>query len=156
MAGLDAGTSQLRILAEHLREAGGGELGREVQDRIRAAVLPVLPVIEAGLPLHMPSRYAEALGADLKLAVRRYTGPDAGIRVAATAPTATGGRRKISRVEAGTLAHPLFGDRKRWYYQTDGMLPDFFSGPLRDAAPEIREAILAAMRDVADKITRRT
>jgi hypothetical protein len=155
VAGLDDGTVQLRVLAERLREAGGGELGRDVQDAISAAVKPVLPVIVAGLPLHMPDRYAAALGADLKLAVRRYTGPDAGIRVAATAPTHSGGRRKITRVEAGVLAHPLFGDRKRWYYQTDGMLPDFFAGPLRDAAPQVREAILAAMHDTADKITRR-
>jgi hypothetical protein len=152
---MDAGVTQLRVLAQHLEEAGGGSLRREAQDGISAAVKPVLPVIVAGLPLHMPAGYAAALGADLKLDVRRYTGPDAGIRVAATAPTASGGHRKISRVEAGLLVHPLFGNRKRWYEQADGMVPEFFAGPLRDSAPQVREALVQVMRDIADKITRR-
>jgi len=151
----DDGAQQFAILANHLRAAGSGDLRRQLYDAISTAVRPALAQVRAGIPAHVPSGYAPELEADLKLDTRKYTGPDPGIRIAATAPTPWGGHRKLARIEDGLLNHPLFGDRKRWYGQTDGMVPKFFSGPLEAAAPAIRDAILAAMHDIAVQITRR-
>lgn len=157
MADLSAGADEFAALARRLQAAGEDGLRRELYDAITRAVRPVLRRIRAELPAHMPDRYAGVLAADLQLETRKHLGADPGVRIAATAPTGVKGRRKITRLERGTLAHPLFGDRKRWYYNVapgGGMAPDFFSGPLEDSAPEVRDAILGAMRDVADKITR--
>ena len=157
MADLSAGADQFAELARRLREEGEDGLRRELYDAITQAVRPVLRKIRAGLPDHMPERYAGVLAEDLKLETRKYLGEDPGVVVAATAPTNVRGRRKIGRVEDGILAHPVFGDRKEWRYNVapeGGMSPDFFSGPLEDSAPEVQQAILSAMSDLIDKITR--
>jgi len=156
------GAQAFQILAAHLKEAGEGGLRRELQKAIRDAAQPAADLVKnvSHLREYMPDRYAGVLATDLQVTSHaRAGGISPGITVLARAPTAaTGGRggRKIRQREAGVITHPLFGNRKRWYAQTAGMSAGFFGDPLERAAPQVRDAVLEAMRHTSEQITKRT
>jgi hypothetical protein len=140
-------------LAKNLRLVGSDELRRELYKAIDEAAAPVAAEIKSGphLAAYMPNRYAAVFGADLRVTTHKRTGTDPGVTILGRAPTSGRGGRKIRQRDAGTLTHPLFGNRKRWFTQTAGMRPGFFTRPAEDAAPQVREKILAAMERVANK-----
>lgn len=161
MAGLDRGAEEFAALGRRLRDAGEGGLRRDLYAGLKDAVRPALAEVRRGLPDHMPARYAEVLGASLKFATsRRETADSTGVRVIATARGNRGHPRKLPRLEAGILGHPVFGMRKGrrwkvWVDQTSHVQEGFFAAPLLHAAPQMRDAILAAMHTTAAKITRK-
>ena len=79
MAGLDDAASELESIARHLREIGDTELLRELTRRMRDAVDGVPDQVRAGLPDHLPRRYAATLDADLRIGISvRTTGAEPG------------------------------------------------------------------------------
>src|SRR5262245_34420903 len=156
MPDVDYGALALQVLGKRLRDEADGQLRRELTAAIRDEVRPVLATIRVGLPDFMPDRYAAELEADLILKVITRTTGASGVRV--YAPERVRGRvfrRRLNRLEHGVLAHPLFGNRKRWFNQTDGVIPGFFSRPLEEAQPRIRQAIVDLMADTAKRLTRK-
>ena len=156
------GAQAFQILAAHLKEAGDGRLLRELQKSIREAGEPVASQIRnvEHLRDYMPDRYADTLAGDLQVSVHaRAGGTSPGITILARAPTVGRGGRKIRQRNAGVITHPVFaqGPRTswRWKVQTAGMRPGFFDDPAKDSAPQVRDAVLEAMRRVADEVTRR-
>src|SRR5215475_6740932 len=120
---------------------------------VNDAARPITSEVRLALPGHMPSRYAAALDESLRLTITKAVSRNPGVRITGTARGAK--RRRIRRLEAGVLAHPLFGNRRHWFNQTDGVQEGFFSGPISDAQPQVRQAIVDAMADIADKATRK-
>jgi hypothetical protein len=147
--------SELEAIAVRLRRAGEEDLGRELTRAMRDAVAPVPDQIRAGLDPHLPRRYAETLDEDLdiKIIARNSGGADADAAVAVYAQT-RGKGRKLRRLDAGLLTHPLFGDREHWYTQEGpghGMVPGWFTGPAEAAGPRVLAALEQALADVSGK-----
>jgi hypothetical protein len=148
------GSEQLRALAIRLKDAGdeGKGLRRELMKQLDDAAKPLVREIAdlAHLKPYMPARYAGVLAGDLAVGSQRIfaSNPRVSIRAKARAH-----RRKVRQVDAGILQHPLFGDRERWFRQTDGMRPGFFTDPCERATPQIREHVLAALTETEKKIT---
>jgi hypothetical protein len=161
---LEAAAAAFRILATHLRTAGEGGLRRDLYQAINDAAKPLAAEISSAghLMPYMPDRYAGVLAADLSVSVSKLTGPSPAIRLRAVARMqARQGRRKVAWLDKGFINHPVYarGDRSAWDWsngQTGGMKAGFFTDPCERAAPQVREAILAAMTEVADKVTRKT
>jgi hypothetical protein len=162
---LFAGAQAFQALAERLKENGETGLRRQLSKAVSDAAQPVAKQI--GSPFHldryMPSGYVPVLAADLQVTTHtRAGGTSPGVTIFARAPTAAGGGRKIRQRNAGVITHPVFADvllprrQWRWEVQTKGMHPGFFDDPAGRAAPQVREALLQAMHDVAGEITRRT
>lgn len=154
MADLSRGAAEFRALSLRLKTAGSGELRREVDGAIGDAVQPLLGEIRTGLEDYMPKRYAGVLASDLQLRTLKSGGS---VRIRGTAPTGRRRSRMVGRLDSGILWHPLFGNRKRWYDQGPlggGMRPGWFSDPAERSAPQFREAILQALRNIADQVTR--
>jgi hypothetical protein len=152
------GAQQFQDLAQRLKEAGETGLRRELNKAIRDAAEPVAAQIRGVVHLrdYMPDRYADVLATDLQVSVHARAGGTApGITLFARAPTIGRGGRKIRQREAGTITHPLFGNKERWFTQTAGMKPGFFSDPAERSAPQVRDKIQEAMSLVADEITGR-
>src|SRR5262245_53214650 len=146
MGTLDATAAELAVLARNLREAGEEGLRRELTEAIKRAAEPVPGMIRTELPARLPGRYAGVLGADLRIDISVRTGSsDPGVTVQASTR-----RRRIRRLDAGVLAHPLFGDREKWFDQA--VSPGWFTRPNRDAAARVREAIESALDRVKDQI----
>lgn len=156
MAGLADGADDFRLLALRLKNTGETGLRRELDKAINDAARPLLTQIRTELPDHLPDPYAAVLDEDLRLSLSRRTSIDSpGVTLRATT-RGIGGRRRIRRLdETGVLWHPFFGNRKRWYGQTSHVRAGFFTGPAEHSAPQVRDAILNAMHDVADKLTRK-
>ena len=154
----DAAT-EFAALAYALREAGETGLKRELDKALNDAAQPLAKTIGrvGHLQGFMPDRYAGVLAPDLKVTVRkRSTGTSPGVTLVASAPL-IGGRpsrrgRNVPRLNRGVLAHPLFGDREHWYYQTDGVTRGFFDRPVEDARPQVRRQIEQALARTRDKI----
>lgn len=139
--------SQLEAAAVRLRRAGNEDLARELTAAMRRAVTPVPGQIRDGLKPHLPDPYAEVLAADVSIrTVTRNSGGDAAVSVYAKA---RGKSRRLKSLDAGKLAHPLWGDREHWYGQA--VHPGWFTGPCEAAEPRVRAELEKALKDVGDK-----
>jgi hypothetical protein len=99
----------------------------------------------------MPDRYAAVLAADIKVAtLQRGSIRNPGVRIEASGRQK---KRKVARLNAGVITHPLFGDRQEWFHQLRGMRAGFFDDPCEKSGPQVRDQILKAMHDTAAKIT---
>ena len=148
MAGLAEAASELESIARHLRLAGDGDLVRELTAAMRRAAGPVRDQIRAGLRPHLPDRYAATLDAGIRIGVNVRTGErNPGVSITAQA---TGGKgRKLRRLDAGLLTHPVYGNREVW--RTQHVEPGWFTGPAEDAAPDVRAELERALEDTAAK-----
>lgn len=146
-----SGADEFAALARRLREAGEGGLRQELYRKINDAAGPIARQIGdvEHLKSYMPDRYAPVLAGDLSAGVSKLTGRNPGVIIRARSRQR---RRKLRQLDAGFIRHPLFGDREHWYTQTAGMRAGFFSDPAQHAAPQVREAILAAVTETARKI----
>ena len=154
----DAAT-EFAALAYALREAGETGLKRELDKALNDAAQPVARVIgrEDHLKAFMPDRYARVLAPDLKVTVRkRSAGDNPGVSIVASAPTVGGSPsrrgRNIPRLNRGILAHPVFGNRDHWEYQSDGVTRGFFDRPVEAGRPVVRRQIEDALARVRAKI----
>lgn len=153
MPGVDELARSLNAVAARLRELGDEGLVRELQTAVGRAVDPLRTRIPAALRPHLPDRYADELEAELK--VRRSTslsvaGDVAQVTVLASASGIK--KRKLRQLDDGILFHPVFGDRRDWREQgAPSVKPGWFTGPVEDAVPEIRDAIGQALDNVVEK-----
>ena len=146
--------SELEAAAVRLRRAGQDDLARELTAAMRRGVAPVPDQIRAGLKPHLPDRYAATLAADLDIKTIARSGSattDAVVSVYAQSRTGT---RKLKRLDAGLLTHPVFGDRENWYTQegaAQGVEPGWFTGPCEAEESRVRGELEQALEDVGRK-----
>jgi hypothetical protein len=148
-----SGADDYAVLARRLREAGEGGLARSLRKALNDAAAPIAREIAdpAHLRQYMPDRYAAVLAADVKVStLGAGSVRNPGVRIQATGRLR---KRKVIKVNAGVLIHPLFGDREHWFDQRDGMKAGFFTDPCDKSGPQVRDKILAAMHETAMKIT---
>jgi hypothetical protein len=151
MTDVAGAAAEFAELARNLSLVGFTDLRRELDKAVGDAAKPIADEIgNAGhLRDDLPDPYADVLSSDLRVSItKRTTGEGAGVSVVAQSRTRA---RKLRRLDAGALTHPLYGNRRHWF--TQAVTPGFFTGPAERAAPAVREQILQAMRRVADKAT---
>jgi len=153
------GPQAFGIIAGHLKAAGEGGLRRELYKAINDAAKPLAREISnvAHLKPYLPDRYAAVLATELSVGTQKLAGANPALRLRVTgAKEGRQRRRKVALLDAGRIDHPVFGDRENWVHgQTGGMRPGFFSDPTQRAAPQVREAILAAMTETVRKASRK-
>jgi hypothetical protein len=121
---------------------------------MRDAVGKVPDQIRAGLRPHLPDRYAETLAGDLDIKTIARSGGASADAVVSVYAQSRGGNRKLRRLDAGLLTHPVFGNREVWRTQEGpghGMEPGWFTGPCEAAGTPVRDALERALHDVAAK-----
>jgi hypothetical protein len=146
--------AELESVARELRRQADGELFRELTAAMRRGVESAQEQVRAGLDPRHPKRYfAGTLAPDLDLKVSvSTTGREPGVSLVAIGRTGQG-KRALRRLDRGVLAHPLPGDdRERWFRQD--VEPGFFTGPARDAEPEVVRNLEDALGRVADAVDR--
>jgi hypothetical protein len=151
---LEQASLEFAALAQRLRYADDRGLRDELNQKVSDATGPVIREMRAELKPLLPDRYAATLDEDLELSVsKRTAGSQPGVRI--TGRTRSRRARKLRYVDEGRLTHPVFGDRTRWFTQeAPSVRPGWFTGPALRSAPRMRDAILAAMADVKQKIER--
>ncbi|HEY2057484.1 MAG TPA: hypothetical protein VGH57_03830 [Amycolatopsis sp.] len=158
MAGVDDLAASLNAIAVRLRELGDEGLVSELQREIGGAVAPLPARIRAGLPAYLPDRYAGVLDADLSVSRRTFTGGAGGEARVSVYASARVKKRKLRQSDAGFLWHPVFGDRTDWRVNEapgHGMEPGWFSRPVEEAVPQVRDAVERALDNVVAKAVRK-
>ena len=149
MASVSVLAAEFAEISRELRTAGDDDLRRELFDAIDHAAQPAAEDVRRRLPEYLPNPYAADLAGSMRINISKLTGTRPGVSVVAP-ERVRGRRRRLVRLNAGTLAHPLFGNRRHWYEQA--VKPLFFDQPIEDHAPQVRDGIEAALERVKDKI----
>ena len=157
-ASMASAAREFADLAKNLRAVGDDELRKELFQAIDEAAAPVAAEIGnvTNLRDKMPNRYADVLAGDLKVSTHKTTGgTDPGVTLLVRAPTIGRGGRKVRQRNAGTITHPVFGNRRNWKVQTAGMRPGFVDDPVEKAVPHVRDKVLEAVQRITEKATGR-
>jgi hypothetical protein len=147
-----------RVEAALQFEEDGKALKRDLGRELKRAVEPVLPVIAAEL---MSLGGALDVQPGLRVSVIhamsakvRYSGNSPGVRVAISRKGMPRGFTDAARrINQGAWLHPLWGRAGSAIMQVG--VDEFFDRPLRNAQPEMREAVQLAVRAMAERIARR-
>jgi len=158
------GASDFAALSARLKEAGATGLRRELYKAIDKSARDLADEIGSTQHLkpYLPDPYAEVLAADLKVRVYKRSGRDPALTIRAEGRTKK--RKLVQLDERGILVHPVFGrggggpgnpERRNWIWRAQfrSVRQGFFTDPVEQSADQVRERILAAMRETARKLT---
>lgn len=145
------GVDDLQRLARALKETGDKQLRKEFYAGLQRATKPIRADMQASIPPSLPSR--GGLASDVHRSTRLVTsttgaGKRPGVRIRAR------GKRDIRSLNRGVFRHPVFGSR-RWVTQTKGVAPGFLDESFQDGAPDVRDEVLRAIADIAQRLYRK-
>lgn len=150
MVAVVRGSEQFRDLGRRLKEAGdeGGVLRRELLRSCEDATSLLREELVASALNTLPHRGGlAAVVAGSKISTqRRLTGSRAGVRVV------TENEHHINTMDKGTVRHPLFGNRSKWF--TEAVRPGWWSRPIDERGPRAKEKIEEAMQRTKESIER--
>ena len=113
---LEWAAERFALLGRYLKDAGEGGLKRNLQKNINDAAGPLARKISSvgHLKPYLPDRYAVVLAKDLSARVsQRFASGNPGVMIRAQARER---KRKIARLDRGTINHPVYarGPRSTW------------------------------------------
>lgn len=155
------GAQQLREVARHIRNEGDKGLGRQFAKALERAVEPVKKSIVESAEHTMPSGFAPTLTRSMKH--RRSTRSDARRATVILATYAEGKkeRRALPAMEAGDLAHPVFGRARMTRkglspnpWVTQRIRAGFHERGTEKASGEAEKQILVAVDDFVQRLAR--
>lgn len=142
------GADEFYRLSKALKAAGRGDLRKALNAGIRKAAKPLIAKSKAEAKARLPKR--GGLGAAIAKTPQRVqtrTGKDPGVSIV------VGGKGGAARgANAGTIRHPVFGNRDVWVSQR--VRPGWFEEPMQKGAPEVRPEIERAINEVAERVVR--
>lgn len=139
------GLGGLERVARELKAAGNEGLKKELRAGLRAATDPLKPKIRASAAAALPHRGGlAALVARSPMSVRTGLGSNPSVRLVMS------NKHDIKRMNAGTVRHPLFGNRQHWY--TQAVTPGWFERPVQADLPQVRDAVNKAIQRTLDNI----
>ncbi len=143
------GADKLARVSAALRAAGDKDLQRELRRAMSRTTKPLRKAAKDGALQILPHRGGldEHVAATARIATR-VTANSSGARLRITGTSRDNLRRMD---EDGLVAHPVFGNRKKWVIER--VRPGWFTNPLTLAAQgAVPKEIDAALDDVARKL----
>ena len=136
------GAEQLKVLAKRLKDAGDKELKKELSQGIRQAMEPVKSAVRQSALDTLPQR--GGLARRVAKTQLRTARSARGIRLVGKSSDS------IRRMNAGTVRHPVFGNRDVW---VDQKIPSgWWDRPTQASAARVRLELLKTMDRIAKKI----
>lgn len=131
------------------KNADAKALRKELYSGLNRASKGVRGEMKEVVPAALPTRggLAQSVQGALRSRTSAKSGKYAGVSIWFTAKG-----HDVRLLTGKRLRHPVFGNRNSWVTQTAGVQPSVFIGKFEDQKPEVQQAILAAMDDVARKI----
>lgn len=151
------GADDFLRLSKALKAAGRTELRKELHKGLREGVKPVLPKAKKKLHDALPTPLAKT--AAVRQVVQVKTGRDPGVTIAVRYGSKRASNAALAN-RKGIIRHPVFADDKktrkewRWVNQDVPDAKGWFDETYREAAPQMRRALEAALGSVIDKIVR--
>lgn len=138
---------EIEALVQRLRVAADVGLERELSNQITRAVQFLPRDARASAISRLPHRHGLGTWLMERTEFSQSTESSSGsvrVRTTATSPHA------IDRIDAGTVRHPLFGDRRHWY--TQNVNPGWWSTPVDAVKPDVESNAETAIETVARQI----
>lgn len=136
------GADDFARLSRRLREAGDKGLRKELLKGLQTAAKPAKDDVKRSFATRLPRRGGLAgVMARSRVSLRTRTGANPSIRIVATSP------HNVRAMEAGTIRHPVYGNRGKWASQS--IQPGVFTDPIEARAPEVRREMVKVMKTVA-------
>ena len=144
-----SGANDFYKLSKALKAAGKGELRKDLNKELKAAVKPLIPKTRAAARATLPKRggLADQVAREPQRVQVRTGEKTAGVRL--VVGKKKGAARSSNR---GTVRHPAFGDRSKFYEQK--VPSGWFDDVVEKAKPDMQRATIDAMESIADKIVR--
>lgn len=141
------GSKDLAQAARALKDAGDGELRKELMRRVRDAAKAAVPDIREAARSKLPKSggLADRVASQAYAVRASYAASGATVRVTGS------GMKGLRAIDAGQVRHPVFG-RDDWVSQQ--VEPGFFSETLDGHAPKVRQEIENAVDDIRHRIDR--
>ena len=140
------GADQLKRLGAEFKAAGAGGLRKEMLAEFRAEAAPLIQAERVSALEILPRR--GGLGARVARskirAANRLSGSSVGMRITANNSIS------LRQVDAGTVRHPLFGNRGHWY--SEPVTPGWFDKPFKRGVEDLRRRLVAVMDRFAAKL----
>lgn len=143
------GIDDFRKAAARIRDANRrGELISNIRSELQREAKPAVVAARSNAFKVLPrSGGLAALVAQSNFGVStRTSGRWAGVFITA--------KRKgtdLVAVDRGRVRHPVYGNRKVWV--TQQVVPNWFTGPMRDHADEMQDAVWRAIDDLIEDIS---
>lgn len=143
-----SGADDFLRLSKALKEAGRGELRKDLTKRIRKAVKPLTPETRAEALSRLPKSggLAAQVAREPQRVQIRTGAKTAGVRL--VVGKSKGGARAAND---GTIRHPVFGSGR---FVSQSVTPGWFDDPANKAQPEIKRAVEDAIESVVDDIVK--
>ena len=140
------GADQLKKLGADFKKAGAGDLRKEMLAEFRAEARPLIVDVRRSAGDVLPRRggLAARVARSTIRAANRLSGSAVGMRITANNSIS------LRQVDAGTVRHPLFGNRNFWY--TQPVTPGWFDKPFQKNVDELRRRVIATMDRFAAKL----
>lgn len=139
------GADQFFAVGAALKSAGGGGLRRELLRGIRKEAKPVIAAARRGAEILPQSGGLAAEIAGSKFSTRtRLTGGGAGVRIVGASAD------NLKRIDAGTVRHPVYGNRAVW--ATQSVPPGWFTKSTQEVLPAVRAGVARVVTDVARRV----
>lgn len=137
-------------LPNRLREAASSSLRRELDQALTRSVRDLPQALRASAVSTLPRRGGLGeLTARTPIKISHLTsGSSVSVRVTASPRR---GLSDIARLDRGSVRHPLFGRRSRWYTET--VSPGWWAKPIDAVATKARSEIEQAMDTVVHQIS---
>lgn len=147
------GAGEAVQLGNRLIRAGSGDrLKKRLYEAIARANTGLEADIRRSALTHLPKRNGLAREVSTsRITIRRMFSDHSGIGINITA---THEYDIKGMDEQGMVVHPLFGDRRHWYTQFEGVRPGWFSDPTNARIKPTHAAILRAVERYAREIER--
>ena len=140
-----SGANELQALSAKLKRLARGDLRREMLASIRKAAAPLAEAAQKSAAENLPK--SGGLAADVassRVVVRtRATGSSARVRLQETS------RHNTRSMDKGRIYHPTFGHDPKVVQR---ITPGFFSKPMEEGSPHVREAIVRVLDDINRKL----
>jgi hypothetical protein len=139
------GPEQMKRIAKSLKDAGNAGLRTELRKSVREAAKPLVGEIKRSAVLTLPGDLGKHVAAKGGITARTNIN-NAGIQVSIKGST----KRQLKRINAGMVRHPLYGNRKHWFWND---VPEgFWDVPIDRSGPRTRRAVMKAVTTIAKKV----
>lgn len=144
------GSVELERVSRRLKEVGDTELRKQMLAGLRREGKPLIDAVKASVGDYLPTGggAADAVRSSSFGVRTRTSGPRASVRIVGV------GRRvnDLRRINAGTLRHPVFGNREAWVSQR--IRPGFFDRPMESRKPLVQSRMQRVLEDIARRVER--
>lgn len=137
------GAEDFGRLARSLRAIGDKELKRELYRGLNRAAKPAKDKVKPSAQSELPKRGGlnDFIAGSTRASVRTRSGRrNPSVRIVARGP------HDVYALDRGRVRHPVFGNRNAW--RTQQINPGWFSEPIAQMAPQMRQEMDQVLRDV--------